>query len=57
VLGDWLRDARQVDVTGNIFVPAELGLFALAVAVGLLGALIPSLAAYRTDVAETLTRG
>lgn len=57
VLGGWLRDARQVDVTGSIFVPAELGLFALAVAVGLLGALIPSLAAYRTDVAETLTQG
>jgi len=57
VLGTWLRDARQIDVTGAVFLPAELGLFALAVVVGVVGALVPALSAYRTEVAETLARG
>jgi putative ABC transport system permease protein len=57
LLGTWLRDARQIDVTGAVLLPAELGLFALAVVVGVVGAVIPALSAYRTEVAETLARG
>jgi putative ABC transport system permease protein len=57
LLGAWLRNAGQIELTGTIFLPVELGLFALAVSVGVVGAVIPALSAYRTEVAETLARG
>jgi putative ABC transport system permease protein len=57
LLGAWLRNAGQIELTGTIFLPVEFGLFALAVLVGVVGALVPALSAYRTEVAETLARG
>ena len=57
VLGASLRAARQVDITGWIFLPAELWLAALALAVGLLAALLPAWRAYRTDIAKVLAEG
>jgi putative ABC transport system permease protein len=56
-LGAWLRNAQQMDVTGGTFISAELWLIGLAVAVGVLAALVPAISAYRTDVAQTLSRG
>jgi putative ABC transport system permease protein len=56
-LGVWLRNAQQMDVTGGTFISAELWLIGLAVGVGVLAALVPAISAYRTDVAQTLSRG
>jgi putative ABC transport system permease protein len=56
-LGAWLRNAQQMDVTGGTFISAELWLIGLAVGVGVLAALVPAISAYRTDVAQTLSRG
>lgn len=57
VLGAWLGEAQQVEMTGLAFAPAELWLLALAVGVGLVAALLPAVQAYRVDIARTLARG
>jgi putative ABC transport system permease protein len=57
VLGAVLAQARQVEISGWIWLPAELGLFALALGVGAAAALLPAWRAYRTDIAATLARG
>jgi putative ABC transport system permease protein len=44
-------------VTGWAWVPEELWLIGLALAVGIFAALLPALRAYRTDIAGTLARG
>lgn len=56
-LGGMLKAAQQVAVTGMIWVPAELGLIALALGVGVISALLPAWRAYRTDIARTLAQG
>ena len=56
-LGVALRQARQVTVTGWMFLPEELWLLALAAVVGMLAALLPAWRAYRTDIAATLAAG
>ncbi|ANM29349.1 hypothetical protein ABI59_06710 [Acidobacteria bacterium Mor1] len=57
ILGGWTREARQMELTGALWVPRELWLVLLAPAVGVVAALIPAIQAYRTDIARTLTRG
>ena len=57
VLGMALKAAHQVTVTGWAWIHAELWLIALAVAVGVVAALVPAWRAYRTDIAGTLARG
>lgn len=56
-LGRSLRAAQQVAVTGLTWVPGELWLIAVALAVGVAAALLPAWRAYRTDIAHTLARG
>lgn len=56
-LGYALKAAQQVAVTGWVWVPGELWLFGLALAVGVVAALLPAWHAYRTDIAHTLARG
>ncbi|MFZ5555612.1 MAG: FtsX-like permease family protein [Pseudomonadota bacterium] len=56
-LGASLAAARQVEITGWTFLPAELWLAALAPGVGLLAALLPAWRAYRTDIAKVLAEG
>jgi putative ABC transport system permease protein len=57
VLGLALRAAQQAPVTGWAWRPQELWLLALAVAVGIVAALLPAWRAYRTDVALVLAEG
>jgi putative ABC transport system permease protein len=57
LLGLALTQARQVSVTGMTWVNTELWLLVLALAVGVIAALLPAWRAYRTDVAATLARG
>jgi putative ABC transport system permease protein len=56
-LGVAFRAAKQVAVTGWAWVPEELWLVGLALAVGIFAALLPAWRAYRTDIAGTLARG
>jgi putative ABC transport system permease protein len=55
-LGMWLQASQRVHVTGWTIVPGELALVALALAVGLLSALLPALLAYRTDISKVLAQ-
>lgn len=57
VLGAMLKMGQQVAVTGFTWVPGELWLLALALAVGIVSALLPAWRAYRTDIAHTLAQG
>jgi putative ABC transport system permease protein len=57
LLGQWLQSQQQYPVTGLDWQVEELGLFAAALAVGALAALIPAWRAYRTDVSQTLAQG
>jgi putative ABC transport system permease protein len=56
-LGLALQQARQTAVTGWAWHPAEWGLLGLALAIGMLAALLPAWRAYRTDVAGVLAEG
>ena len=55
-LGQSLREAGEMGITGRVFYTEELWLFALMLGVGTLAALIPAWTAYRTDIARTLSR-
>ena len=57
VLGAWLESQGQYPVSGLIWRPEELWLVGVAVAVGLIAALLPAWHAYRTDVSRTLAQG
>jgi putative ABC transport system permease protein len=52
--GRLLPEARNMGLGGFIWLPEELYAFLLALAVGLLAALLPAIQAYRTDIAATL---
>lgn len=56
VLGLFLRQAQQVELTGWIVLPAELWIAVLAFVVGIITALLPAIQAYRTDIARTLAQ-
>lgn len=57
LLGRLLKAAHQVEVTGWAWVGDELWLIALALAVGVIAALLPAWRAARTEIAGTLARG
>jgi putative ABC transport system permease protein len=56
-LGAWLESQKQYPVTGLQWRPEELWLLGVALAVGLVAALLPAWRAYRTDVSRTLAQG
>ena len=57
LLGNTLRQARQLELGGWIWLNAEWGLLMLALLIGLLAALIPAIQAYRSDIAGILSKG
>jgi putative ABC transport system permease protein len=57
MLGFAFKAAKQVSVTGWVWMNAELWLVVLALGVGVVAALLPAWRAYRTDIAGTLARG
>jgi putative ABC transport system permease protein len=57
VLGLWLESQQHAAVTGLEWRPEELWVGAIALAVGVVAALLPAWRAYRTDVSRTLARG
>ena len=57
LIGQWLPQARQLDLRGFIWLRAEWGLLLFALLLGLLAALIPALSAYRSDIARILAKG
>lgn len=57
ITGIALKSARQIEITGLVWLPEELVLLAGALAVGAIAALLPAWRAYRTDIAGTLARG
>jgi putative ABC transport system permease protein len=56
-LGAWLEAQQQYPVTGLEWRAEELWLAAVALAVGVMAALLPAWRAYRTDVSRTLAQG
>lgn len=57
ILSTSVAQAEQMKLTGWMWAPEEAWLFALALGVGIVSALIPAIQAYRTDIAQTLARG
>jgi putative ABC transport system permease protein len=56
-LGAWLEAQQHYPVTGLEWRFEELWLVVVALAVGVIAALVPAWRAYRTDVSRTLARG
>ena len=57
VLGLWLESQQNYPVTGLQWRPEELWVAGIALAVGVLAAIVPAWRAYRTDVSRTLAGG
>lgn len=55
-IGVLFAEAQQFAVTGYVFLPEEFMILVLALGIGILSSLIPALLAYRTDIAETLSK-
>lgn len=55
-IGRLFSEAQQFAVTGFVYVPGEELILLLAAAVGVLSSLIPAVMAYRTEIAETLSK-
>jgi putative ABC transport system permease protein len=55
-LGMWFNITQQMAFTGLTWVKEEWWLIAVAIAVGIVAAILPALRAYRTDIASTLAK-
>ena len=56
-IGAWLPAAASLATGASRLLPGEIGVVALALAGGILAALLPAWRAYRLDVAATLAKG
>ena len=56
VLTGTITEAQQFQMSAFRFLPEELWLLGISLAAGLIASLIPAIQAYRTDIAETLTK-
>jgi putative ABC transport system permease protein len=57
LMGRWVSTAQTWGLNGLSLAPGEIWVVPLALAVGTIAALLPAIAAYRTDIAQTLARG
>ena len=57
ILGAWLERQQHYPVTGVEWRPEELWVAGIALAVGVVAAIVPAWRAYRTDVSRTLAQG
>lgn len=55
-LGVLFAEAQQFDVTGFVLIPGEAWILVLAIGIGVFSSLLPAIQAYRTDIAETLSK-
>lgn len=55
-IGVLFAEAQQFAVTGAVFLNEEIWILLLALGIGVLSSLIPALLAYKTDIAETLSK-
>ncbi len=55
-LGMWFNITQQMAFTGLTWVKEEFWLIVVAIAVGIIAAILPAIRAYRTDIAETLAK-
>lgn len=55
-VGILFEEARQFALSGSIFIPEELWVLALAIGIGIIASIVPAVQAYRTDIAETLSK-
>jgi putative ABC transport system permease protein len=56
LIGNWMQNEYQYEFTGWIFLSSELTYLLIAIAIGLVSALIPAYKAYNTDISETLSK-
>lgn len=57
IAGGWLWREHQIALSGLSWIAAETWLIVMALALGLLAALLPALQAYRIDISSVLARG
>ena len=55
-IGVMFAEAQQFAVTGSVFLTEEIWILLLAIGIGVVSSLIPALLAYRTDIAQTLSK-
>ena len=56
LIGNWMQNEYQYEFTGWIFLNSELTYLLVAIAIGLVSALIPAYKGYNTDISETLSK-
>ena len=56
LIGSWMQNEYQYEFTGWIFLNSELTYLLVAIAIGLVSALIPAYKGYNTDISETLSK-
>ena len=57
IVASWMEYEYQYEFTGWLFLPSELYFLIIALCIGLISALYPAIKAYKTDIAETLSKG
>ena len=54
MLGSWLSEARQINLSGTVWLAEEVWLLLLAAGIGIISALLPAIQAYRSDISGIL---
>lgn len=56
LLGRLFSETQQFALTGFVFMPEEWSVLALVVLIGVISSIIPAIMAYKTDIAQTLSK-
>ena len=57
IVAGWMEYEYQYEFTGWLFLSSELYFLCIAICIGLISAIYPAIKAYKTDIAETLSKG